>query len=255
MMAEKYSSILAEKEDGVTIITLNRPEALNALDVQIRHEILEALDLATKDDTRVIILTGSGKAFCAGGDIKSWVDSSDEDNYERLDLLNEIIMKMINMDKPIISAVNGYAYGAGCNLALAADIIFASDDAIFCESFMNLGLIADGGGTYFLPRLIGTKKAMEIVLTADQISAAEAEKIGLINRVIPREGFDSEVKTFAKKLAQRSATAVGLLKKLMHGSFEKDIVTALNHELLAQNYCMRSEFHKDAVEAFLRKRK
>jgi len=150
---------------------------------------------------------------------------------------------------------NGYAYGAGCNLALAADIVLASEKAIFCESFMNLGLIIDGGGTYFLPRLLGPKKAMEIVLTADRIKAVEAEKIGLINRVISENTFESEVDKFAHKISKRSATAVSIIKKMLQKSFEKDLESSLNHELLGQNYCMRTKFHKDAVESFLREKK
>lgn len=192
----EFETIIFEKKEGVGRFILNRPEAMNALNNKMREELISAIEETEKDiEIRVLVITGKGRAFCAGGDVKGM------GTQERPINPSQIILRLANLEKPVISAVNGVAAGGGCNLALAGDIILASDQARFIQSFVRIGLVPDWGGMYFLPRLVGMAKAKELMFTGETIDAKEAERIGLVSKVIPMEEFEGAVNGLAKKLA------------------------------------------------------
>ncbi len=172
-----YESILINQSEGVSVITLNRPEALNALDDMMREEVRLALgDIGKDEAVKVVVITGAGRAFCAGGDVKAQARGFDAiSGRERIRNIHRLLMTMVNLDKPIISAVNGVAVGAGYNLALAGDMIIAAEEAKFSQIFINLGFVPDFGGMYFLPRLIGLPQAKELIFTGRMVEAREAK--------------------------------------------------------------------------------
>lgn len=252
-------TVLCEiNEHGVALIKLNRAKALNALNVQLKVELWETINrVATDNHVRAVVITGEGRGFCAGGDIKE-MDSNRKPftNREKMRAhFHQTIMAIHNMEKPVIMAVNGFAVGAGFNFALSGDIILASDQAQFSQIFVQVGLIPDGGGFYFLPRLIGMPKAKELVFRGKMITAEEAEKLGLINRVVPHDQLLSEAMALANELAQGPTKAIGLAKTMLHESAEMDLQKALNYEALAQAVTVQTDDHKEGIQAFAEKRK
>ena len=183
-----YHTLDIERRGSIATLTLNRPEARNAIDLEMRRELLVALDEIEADEAaRVLILTGRGGHFCAGGDVKSMKAnrSSAAEGRARVEALNRMVLRLVDFPRPTIAMVEGYAVGAGTNLALCCDLIVASEGAKFGELFWKIGLAPDGGGTWLLPRLVGMARAKELIFTADIIDAAEAARIGLVNRVVP----------------------------------------------------------------------
>lgn len=249
-------SVLVNKEEGILTLTLNKPEILNALDLNMREELLIALlDAAQDADTRVIILTGQGKAFCAGGDINSMgKDFAPGEGRARMQKVQKIIKAITGMDKIVVAAVNGVAAGAGCSLALACDFILAAEKAKFMATFGRVGLIPDLGSLYFLPRLIGLQKAKELIFTWRVLDAREAERIGLINRVVPLENLSAEAKKLAVQLAAGPFLANGLAKAIINKSLESTLDQILEDEAAAQDICFRTPDHKEGVCAFFEKR-
>ncbi|MCL4210037.1 MAG: enoyl-CoA hydratase/isomerase family protein [Phycisphaeraceae bacterium] len=254
-------AIRTESADGVCTITFNRPDKYNAINDAFSTELLEALKQAERDPAvRVIILTGEGKAFCSGqdlGDLKEkykpgYVPHLGDDLRRRY---NPIILKMAMMDKPIIAAVNGVAAGAGCSLALACDMRVASQEASFIEVFINVGLVPDSASTWFLPRLVGLGKAMELCCTGSKVPADEALQLGLVNRVVDPGSLMSETLTLAKKLASLPARGIALTKKLLRESFESTLEQQLEAEAYAQETAAKTEDHFEGVMAFIEKRK
>lgn len=244
-----FETILFEAEDRIAKISLNRPEAMNALNDKMRQELIVAIDEIDKnDELRILVITGKGKAFCAGGDVKGM------GTKERPINPSEIIQRLANLEKPVITAVNGVAAGGGCNLALAGDIILASDQARFIQSFVRIGLIPDWGGMYFLPRLVGMAKAKELMFTGEAIDAKEAEKIGLVSKVIPMAEFDTAMNNLAKKLAKGPPKSLSLIKKILNWGQQSDLKTVMELEYLAQGICRETEDHKEGLEAFKEKR-
>lgn len=251
-----YTSILVERADGIATITLNRPQARNALDIPMRGELGAALDELEADSAvRVVILTGAGGHFSAGGDVKSMARRhTAAEGRARVEMLNRFVIRLFEFPKPTLAMVEGFAVGAGCNIALACDMVVASDQARFGEVFARIGLVPDGGGTWFLPRLVGLAKAKELVFSADIIDAAEALRIGLVNRVVPAGELVAATRTLAARVATGPPGALGLAKALLNRSATVDLATALGFEAYAQAQAITSEDHSEGVRAFLEKR-
>jgi 2-(1,2-epoxy-1,2-dihydrophenyl)acetyl-CoA isomerase len=251
MTSEK---ILFHKQDGIARITLNMPEKRNALPLDVRLTLLEMLKQARDDDDiRTVVLTGSGKAFCAGGDISTMEGVTSVAWRKRLKKGQLLVRTMYEMEKPIIAAVNGVAAGAGVSLALASDFIIASEKAKFILSFIKIGITPDWGQTYFLPLRIGVIRAKELMMTGDPIDAAEAERIGMINRVVPQENFEQEVSALAKRLAQGPSQAYAMIK-LSLNRFPMSLESALELESAMVGVCNTSQDADEGRRAFLEKR-
>jgi 2-(1,2-epoxy-1,2-dihydrophenyl)acetyl-CoA isomerase len=204
----KYKKVIFTVEEHVATLIMNRPEKLNALDYEMGEEMKSVVDkVKADDDARVLIITGAGRAFSAGGDVQSHPVIHAKNRQELLQEIRnsqELILKLRSLEKPVIASVNGIAFGVGCELACACDLRIASEKAVFAEIFIQRGMVPDGGGTYFLPRLIGIGKTCELVLTGEPIDAKEAEKIGLVNKVVSHDSLESATKELALKLATAS---------------------------------------------------
>lgn len=251
-----YETVLVDRADGVATVTLNRPEARNALDMRMREELAGVFDELEADETvRVIILTGAGGHFCAGGDVKSMVKRhTAADGRARVELLNRFVLRLFHFPKPTLAMVDGFAVGAGCNIALGCDIVIASDRARFGEVFAKIGLVPDGGGTWLLPRLVGLSKAKELVFSADIIDAAEALRIGLVNRVVPAAELEAATRALAARIAAGPPGTLALAKSLLNRGATTELAAALELEAFAQGQAITSEDHAEGVRAFLEKR-
>lgn len=251
--------VLEERDGAVLTLRLNRPERLNALNVELGRALVDALRRAASDgSTRVIILTGAGRGFCAGGDLAVLRDARSRNAGHELEGLlragKEIAMAIRTMPQPVIAAVNGPAAGAGMNLALACDLRIASEQATFGETFTRVGLFPDFGGTYFLPKIVGAAKAAELFYTAEMISAAEAERLGIVNRVVPHEKFDDNVKQFTTRLADGPPMAIRAIKHALFGAEREDLERALGAEIQEQMECFLSADCAEGLDAFFAKR-
>lgn len=250
--------IQTEINQGVGIIRLNRPEVFNSFNRQMAFEVQDALDqYATNPDVRAILITGNGKAFCAGQDLKEV--TTPELNPGFLAILEEhynpIITRIRNIEKPIVCGVNGVAAGAGANIALACDIVIANENASFIQAFSKIGLIPDSAGTFFLPRLVGFQKALSLCLLGDKVSAADAERIGMIYKVAPSDVFETEMFNTAQTLAQMPTKALGLTKRLFNQSLTNNLEQQLQLESDLQIEASSSSDYHEGVAAFVEKRK
>ncbi|NLG31983.1 MAG: enoyl-CoA hydratase/isomerase family protein [Syntrophomonadaceae bacterium] len=253
-----FTAITVSEKEGIGYLTMNRPEKLNALNMVIREEMTQALEgFARNDDIRVIVITGAGRAFSAGGDIQSFVENEIDviSGRKRIQSLSRLLTTIVNLEKPVICAVNGIAVGAGCNLALSGDIIIAAEEAKFSEIFIKVGLVPDCGGMYFLPRLVGLPKAKELIFTGEMITAQQAKELGMINYVVPRNELDTVVYEQAKKIAAGSPIALGLAKSILNRSLSCDLPTLLELEAFAQGACFQSEEHRQLVRDFVARSK
>ncbi len=253
------SQILYEVSDRVGVITLNRPEVMNAFGGTMREDLLTLLQQAKADKTvRCVVITGAGKAFCAGGDIASMAEMQAKNDGsvipQRMKTGVQVVNLIRSMAKPVIAAVNGAAAGAGINLALACDMRFAAESARFSESFVKIALVPDWGGTYLLTQLVGTAKAMELMMTGDRIDAAEALRIGILNRVIPNDTFREEVLTFARQLASGPAETLAHIKRATYIGATGTLSDALQYEEQAQDTLFLAEDAREGMRAFLEKR-
>ena len=250
-------NVILEKGEGIATIKINRPEAMNSLDGKTYEELGQAIeDVRVDKDIRVVIITGSGKAFCAGLDLKyaaSMVRMTPPDVRAFIRNIQQIF-SLERLEKPVIAAVNGYAMGNGCDIALACDFRIASENAQFEMTYTKLGLIPDLGGTFRLPRLIGVPKAKELIFTGERVDAKEAEKIGLVTKVVPADKLDSEVNEFAKKLAKGAPIAIGLAKMAINNGIGTDIRSAMEYEVYCQSICMQTKDVVEAMTAFMSKR-
>jgi 2-(1,2-epoxy-1,2-dihydrophenyl)acetyl-CoA isomerase len=255
------TTISTTTESNVLTITLDRPDTFNAFSDQLSTELLGALKGAERDkDVRVVVLTGAGKAFSSGQDlaelkeryVPGYVPELSRDIRKRY---NPIIKKVCGMEKPVIAAVNGVAAGAGCSLALAADLRVASEHAKFIEVFINVGLIPDSGSSYFLPRLVGHARAMELCCTGRPVDAEEALALGLVNTVVPADELAAATAKLAAKIAAMPARAVALTKRLLSSSMNRSLDEQLEAEAFAQETAGLTEDHMEGVVAFLEKRK
>ena len=255
----EYRSILYQKEDGVAKITLNRPRALNALDAAMVAELSDSVEIVAGDpEIRVLILTGSGRAFCFGADISEFRKSRDQEGLSSTeDLLNrvqKIILLLAEMPKPTLAALNGFASGLGLDLALACDLRIATARVKVSEAFVSMGLVPDGGGTFFLPRLVGSGKAAEMIFTGAPLTSHEAERIGLINRVVPPSELEKTVQDLAQKLAKGPSLAIRLAKQALRINLHGNLAAALKVEADFQKVCFKSADHREAVASFLERR-
>lgn len=251
--------LLETVQDGVATLTLNRPEALNALSDEIRLSLLEALSRLGEDpDVGCIVLTGAGKGFCSGGDVNSMAGRSAKDFETRAEGIrhsNRIPMAMHQTPKPIIGMINGVAAGAGLSMAAACDIRVAARSARFTAAFIKIGLSGDWGGTYTLTRLIGTAKARELFFTGDIINAEEALRIGLINQIADDAELYETTMIMARKIAAMPRITLGYTKKNLNAAETGDFATVLEMEAIHQARCSQTEDHKEAVQAFKEKRR
>jgi len=247
-----YENIIYEKEKSIAIITFNRPEAMNALNNQTRAEFRQAIDdVAADEDVNVLILTGSGKAFVAGSDIKEFNKTTPYMAHNIL-RLGEMVEKL---EKPVIAAVNGFCLGGGCEIAMGCDIIIASEKAKFGQTEINIGIIPGGGGTQRLQRLIGVCRAKELIYTGDIIRAEEADRIGLVNRVVPMDELMPTAKEMARKIAYKSAAALKLAKQAINFGMQAPLESGLKYEYELYALALSLEDKAEGVSAFLEKRK
>lgn len=256
-----YETIQLEvRDDGVAVLTLNRPDALNALTVAMGNEFLGALAEARERGARAIVLTGAGRAFCAGGDIREMQQIAKREGRveaffdEPLKLLHDCIRAIRKTPLPVVAAVNGFASGAGCNLALACDLVIAGMSAKFNEAFIKIGLTPDCGGTFILPRLVGWKRAAEMLMTGVVVDAFQAAAIGMINRAVDDEELMAEALALAVQLASGPTAAIGRIKQLLDQGAAKDYDAQLDLEHAAQIQSGQSVDFKEGVAAFMEKR-
>ena len=249
--------ILFEIKNQVAIITLNRPEKYHAFIREMALDLQDKLDLCKSDNNiRAIIITASGKAFCAGQDLGEVTDTN-KSNLTKMvqEHYNPIIRKIRAIEKPIIAAVNGVAAGAGASIALSCDIVVAKESAVFVQAFSKVGLIPDSGGTFFLPRLVGIQRAAALMMTADPISAIEAQNMGMIYRTFKDDEFIESSFDLAERLAQMPTKALGLTKRLLNKSLNNDLETQINEEEKHQTIAGKTNDFKEGIASFLEKRK
>ena len=255
-----YKCLLRDVKDRVATLTLNRPERLNALGDTLRDDLFDALTRAAVDpDIGAIVITGAGRGFCSGGDVKSMSEREEAGTTppvtERFTPLRDrTILAMRDCPKPIIAAINGAAAGAGMNLALACDMRVASTAAKFSQAFVKRGLAPDWGGTWFLPRIVGTAKAFELILTGDTIDAAKALELGIVNAVVEPDALIAEAHKLARRIAEGPPVAIALSKRAIYHNEAVDVRAGLEFETFAQTLCRETEDSKEGVRAFMEKR-
>jgi 2-(1,2-epoxy-1,2-dihydrophenyl)acetyl-CoA isomerase len=251
--------ILEGKREGIATLVMNRPDRLNALNNELASALSDALRRIAGDDTvRVVVITGAGRAFCAGGDLSALGKGRQTGATHELEPLlragMQMVLRMRTMSQPVIAAVNGPAAGAGMNIALAADIRIAAEEATFGQNFAKVGLFPDYGGTYFLPQLVGPAKAAELFYTGDMIDAKTALAVGLVNQVVPAAQLEAAVKSVAQKIAQGASMPLRALKKALFASEETELAQALDNEVREQIRCYLSDDCHEGIRAFFEKR-
>lgn len=253
-----FETLLYSVADGVCTITLNRPEVFNAVNEQMKRELNEAMKSAEKDpQIRCVVVRGAGeKAFCSGQDLK---EHSGKENRRSLKesletRYNPLIRKMRTMEKPVVGMINGVAAGAGLSIALACDMRIMADSARLIEVFIRIGLVPDSGSHWFLPRLVGMAKAFEYSALGQDIGAVEAERVGLVNKVVPAGELESTTMELARQLAKAPTRAIGLIKRTLNKSLTSDLDSLLDYEAVIQEIASQTEDHKEGVKAFLEKR-
>ncbi|KYK20186.1 hypothetical protein AYK24_04105 [Thermoplasmatales archaeon SG8-52-4] len=253
----KYETLITDIKDDIAYITLNRPDRLNSFDMKLGKELYEVLhDISKKDEIRAVVLRGTGKGFCGGGDVKEMHIAQDKSKFLR-DLtkaIHKCVIEMRTMEKPVIGAVNGHAFGAGLSLALACDIIIAVKEAKFGTAFIGIGL-APGCGTQLLTKLVGYQKACEYILTSKTFSPEKAFELGIINKVVESNELDSAVEEFTQKFRKLAPIAVGKAKMLINKSMENDMITHLDLESRTASFSAGTEDFNEGVAAFVEKRK
>lgn len=255
-----FETVKYELNETVAIITLNRPEALNALSLQLTRDLRSAMEEAIEDKARAIILTGEGRAFCSGGDLREmqmmWQKQGRIEAFmeEPLRALHDVILLIRNTPIPFLAAVQGVCAGAGTNFALACDLIFAAEGASFNEAFVRIGLSPDCGGSFFLPRAVGEKLAAEIFMTGETISAEKALQIGMINRVISSENLMTEAIEMVRRLALAPTASIGRIKQMLNASFSNNLQQQLDLEHRCQIESGKANDFKEGVGAFFEKR-
>lgn len=252
-------AVLEKREGNIATVLLNRPERMNALNKDVAVGLNEALGrLETDQDIDVVILAGAGRAFCAGGDLSVIGKGRQNNDLTELEPIlragMRAVLRLRTMRQPVIAAVHGAAAGAGMNIALAADIRIASEDAMFGQNFAKVGLYPDYGGTFFLPELVGPAKAAELFYTGEMINAAEALRLGLVNRVVPLTQLESEVRALAQKIAKGPTVAIRAVKRSVFGDEKEALTKKLEQEVEQQMKCFASEDCAEGIRAFFEKR-
>ncbi len=250
------STILKETKNNVLYITLNRPDVMNAFNTEMLMELQSAFREAESDEIRCVVITGSGKGFCSGQDLKDFEKEKKTFKQALDEKYNPLIKQIMNLPKPVICGINGVAAGAGLSLALACDFRIAVESAMLIEIFINIGLVPDSASTFTLPRLVGLTKAFNMCTTGERISAKEAKDLGLVNVVV----WDNEVlkialEKYARKFALMPTKAIGMIKNMLRESFSSDLNKMLEQESLMQDIAGNSEDYREGVNAFLEKRK
>ena len=251
--------LLFQLSDGIAILTLNRPEVMNAFEDGMREALFQRLEACADDPAvRCVVITGAGRAFSAGGDIASMAQLQAQNDLlvveARMAIAGQVIQQIRRMPQPVLAAVNGAAAGGGMNLALACDMRIASDKAVFAESFVKIGLVPDWGGFDFLTKLIGTAKAMELMMLGDRIDAAEALRLGLVNRVVADEGFREETANLARRLADGPPATLAAIKEGVYRGVGSSLPETLSYEYNTQRHLFLSDNAREGMQAFLEKR-
>lgn len=266
MAVPEYTVIRYEVAERIATITLGRPDVLNAFDRALKEELLAALRQAARDrDVRVVVITGTGRAFSAGQDLTERLPTTDVAgtgggagvtplDIELRERYNAIVLAIRAVEKPVIAAVNGIAAGAGMSIALACDIRIASESASFIEVFGRVGLIPDTGSTWFLPRLVGPAKALELIWTTDTVDAPTALALGIVNRVVPADQLVAETRALAARLAAAAPLSLALAKRAVNRALEVGLAEALDYEASLQGIAGRSADHAEGMSAFIEKR-
>lgn len=256
-MKEKYNYIIYKISDGVAEIKLNRTEVLNSFNYEMADELIKSFeDCKVNNKVRAVVLTGNGRAFCAGQDLEEATKEDGPSISEIIDhTYNPIVKRITELNKPVICYVNGVAAGAGANLAICCDITFAAKSAKFVQSFINIGLVPDSGGTYYLPRNIGKQKAAGLMFSGDKLSAEEAEKIGMIYKAVEDDNGYKVALDFATRLSLMPTKSIGLIKELLYKSDGNNLSRQLEFEKQQQSIAAGSKDYKEGVNAFLEKRK
>ncbi|MEQ1353540.1 MAG: enoyl-CoA hydratase [Candidatus Acidiferrum sp.] len=257
--APSNSLVIESKHNGVATLTLNRPDKLNAINKDLAVALNESLGrIVTDKSVYVVVITGAGRAFCAGGDLGVIGEGRKNNDTSELEPLlragMHAVLKMRSMAQPVIASVNGPAAGAGMNIALAADIRIASENAVFGQNFIKVGLFPDYGGTFFLPQLVGPAKAAEMFYTGDMIDAQAALGLGIVNRVVPAVQLESETMKLAEKIAEAPSVSIRAMKNALFGSHKLELEKALDEEVEQQLKCFRSPDCREGINAFLEKR-
>jgi len=252
--------VLESREGAVTTLVMNRPERLNALNVELAEALLAALERAASDSAvRCVVLTGAGRAFCAGGDLKMIAETHSRNAGPELEALlrggAKLVLALAQMPKPVLAVINGPAAGAGMNLALACTLRIASDQAAFGQNFAKVGLFPDFGGTFFLPRLAGAGHAAEMFFTGEMITADEAARIGVVNRVVPHDRLAEEARALGERLASAPPLAARAVKQVLSGADCAELGRLLEFEIQTQMECFQSEDCAEGLRAFFEKRK
>jgi 2-(1,2-epoxy-1,2-dihydrophenyl)acetyl-CoA isomerase len=258
LAAEEYATLEFDIRDGVAHVTLNRPEAANAIDLELAQELLRAVLRCDEDpDVRAVLISGAGDMFCVGGDLKSFTEQGAQLPHHLKELttyLHAAVSRMARMDPPVVAAVHGVAAGAGMSLACACDLVVAAESARFTMAYSNAGLTPDGSSTYYLPRLVGFKRAMELALTNRQLSAQEAEEWGIASRVVPDEDLSENAAELASQLGAGAPKALGGAKRLLHMSWTETLETQMEHETQTIAEMARTADGREGISAFVEKR-
>lgn len=250
------SELLIQQTGGVLRLTLNRPESLNAFSREMIEGLIAALrDAQTREDIRTVVIGGAGRSFSAGGDVKTMGVASPVDVYDHVAKLNECVLAIRALEKPIIASIHGFAAGAGFNLALACDLIVAAEDSRFVLSFTQVGLMSDGGGSYFLPRIIGPQLAKELFFLGEPLSAQRAHQLGIVNRLVNVAELEQETMALAERLAQGPSKAYGMQKRVIDMGMTMTLADVLQAELTAQSMISSTADHREGAAAFREKRK
>lgn len=250
-----YETVKYEIQNNVAWLTLNRPEKLNAFTKELNRDVQQAVKAASRNqEVRCLVITGEGRAFCSGQDLEDVSEDMDHGEVLR-SRYNPMVMEIHRCEKPIIAAVNGVAAGAGMSLALACDFRLLSEKASFLEAFIHVGLVPDAGNLYYLPKLIGHAKALELAVLGEKLSAQQAEKLGLATKVIENEEWEEEVSSFAQRLAAMPTAAIGLIKRNLKSSWHESLEAFLEKDAQAQRIAGLTADHKEGVRAFMEKRK
>jgi len=257
-MTESTEKLIVTLENGIKRITINRPQRRNSVDHETLHLLLAAVKQSASDGTRVVILTGAGESFCAGADLAA-TSERDIASYDVTKAIREnvspMILAMRSLPVPVIARVHGHAVGVGCNYALACDMIIASEQALFGQVFVRIGLMPDGGSTFFLPRLVGYHKAFELMATGEIINAQEALGLGIVNKVVPFAELDATVDNLAARLAGSPQLALARIKAALNREAQTELAAALEFEAVNQDACYHSPDFVEGVNAFMQKRK
>jgi 2-(1,2-epoxy-1,2-dihydrophenyl)acetyl-CoA isomerase len=252
--------VIVKRERAVATLVLNRPEKLNALDEAEQRGLASAIATVGREpEIRVVVITGAGRGFCAGGDIPTMVDLKNNHHSatfrQLLEAGHDLVREIRRLPKPVVASINGPAAGAGLNLALACDLRIASDQATFSQAFLRLGLHPDWGGTFFLARLVGIGRAVEMFFLGDPVNAQEAQRVGLVNFVVPQDQLAEETRKLAERLAAAAPLPLGLLKQALYERLETQLDSMMEHEVSAQMKCFKSEDFSEGLRAFFEKRK